>query len=100
MFPVISVGLRGLDPGRLYSVWLHLTAADDPTLTLEKGQTLWDHLHPETLGLRLPPPVRPYMHPFSPMRGLAWMKVKVAFNNVKLTSDDSLTDAAYVSTLR
>ena len=94
MFPVISFSLRGLDPGRLYSVWLHVTATDDVTFSHFRDQGVWGPVFP---AQRLAPSVRPYMHPCSPMRGLAWMKVKVTFNDVRLTSDVTVEDASCVS---
>ncbi|XP_070211803.1 uncharacterized protein [Littorina saxatilis] len=90
MFPVVSISLRGLDPGRLYSVWLHVTSADDVT----REQGAWVQGVP---AQRPGPSVRPYMHPCSPMRGLAWMKVKVAFSELKLTSDMASEDASCLS---
>ena len=88
MFPVLSVSVRGLDPGRLYSIWLHVTASDD-LQAQGQGQ---GHL-----GQRSAPTVKPFMHPYSPMRGLAWMKVKVTFHQVKLVADSLSTDKSCVS---
>nr|KAG5695252.1 hypothetical protein BaRGS_008080 [Batillaria attramentaria] len=89
MFPTVTVSVRGLDPARLYSVWLHVTSADDAGGAGGFQNGVWGPLYSFQ---RAVPAVRPYMHPCSPMRGLAWMQDKIKFTDVKFTSDMTSED--------
>lgn len=92
MFPVITISLRGLDPARMYSVWLNLTTADDIFSNIQSGT-----LNSVFALHRTPTTVQPYMHPFSPMPGLAWMKDRIAFSEVRVTLDSTLDESSSVS---
>ncbi|XP_025095954.1 uncharacterized protein LOC112564976 isoform X1 [Pomacea canaliculata] len=95
MFPVITISLRGLDPARMYSVWLNLTTADDIFSNIQSGT-----LNSVFALHRTPTTVQPYMHPFSPMPGLAWMKDRIAFSEVRVTLDSTLDDSSSLKLLR
>lgn len=93
MSPLITFTIRGLDPARLYSVWLNVSPAED-AVSATVQQNVWGSM----CSFPRIPPVRPYMHPSSPMRGLAWMKAdKVKFDGPLLTLDSTSDNPAAVS---
>ncbi|CAM2104815.1 T-box transcription factor T-A [Caretta caretta] len=80
MFPVLKVGISGLDPNSMYSILLDFVAADG---------NRWKYVNGEWIPSGKPEPQSPgcvYIHPKSPNFGAHWMKATVTFSKVKLSN--------------
>ncbi|KPP63683.1 brachyury proteinA-like [Scleropages formosus] len=80
MFPVLRVGVSGLDPNAMYTVLLDFVAAD---------ANRWKYVNGEWVPGGKPEPQSPscvYIHPDSPNFGAHWMKTPVSFSKVKLSN--------------
>uniref|UniRef100_A0A8C3RYR9 T-box domain-containing protein n=1 Tax=Chelydra serpentina TaxID=8475 RepID=A0A8C3RYR9_CHESE len=80
MFPVLKVGISGLDPNSMYSILLDFVAADG---------NRWKYVNGEWIPGGKPEPQSPscvYIHPKSPNFGAHWMKATVTFSKVKLSN--------------
>uniref|UniRef100_A0A8C0GRQ6 T-box domain-containing protein n=1 Tax=Chelonoidis abingdonii TaxID=106734 RepID=A0A8C0GRQ6_CHEAB len=80
MFPVLKVGISGLDPNSMYSILLDFVAADGKR---------WKYVNGEWIPGGKPEPQSPscvYIHPKSPNFGAHWMKATVTFSKVKLSN--------------
>uniref|UniRef100_A0A8C2BP73 T-box transcription factor 19 n=1 Tax=Cyprinus carpio TaxID=7962 RepID=A0A8C2BP73_CYPCA len=80
MFPVLKVGVTGLDPNAMYSFLLDFSPADGHR---------WKYVNGEWVPAGKPEPHSHscvYIHPDSPNFGAHWMKAPVSFNKVKLTN--------------
>lgn len=81
MFPVLRVGISGLDASSMYSVLLDFIPADG---------SRWKYVNGEWLqcgkAQHQKCPVSVYVHPDSPNFGAHWMKEPVSFGKVKLSN--------------
>uniref|UniRef100_A0A452IX63 T-box domain-containing protein n=1 Tax=Gopherus agassizii TaxID=38772 RepID=A0A452IX63_9SAUR len=80
MFPVLKVGISGLDPNSMYSILLDFVAADG---------NRWKYVNGEWIPGGKPEPQSlscVYIHPKSPNFGAHWMKATVTFSKVKLSN--------------
>jgi len=80
MFPVLKLGIRGLEAHAMYSILLDFTAVEDHR---------WKYVNGEWVAGGKPEPATTssvYIHPDSPNFGTHWMKSPVAFTKVKLTN--------------
>ena len=80
MFPVLSVGITGLNPNSMYSVLLDFSPADENRWKYVNGEWVPGG-KPDS-----PPPSTAYIHPDSPNFGAHWMKQSVGFSKVKLSN--------------
>jgi brachyury protein len=80
MFPVMRLGVSGLDPNAMYSFLLDFVPVDNHR---------WKYLNGDWVPGGKQEPTIPnavYMHPDSPNFGAHWMKEPVSFSKVKLTN--------------
>lgn len=81
MFPSLSVSVRGLDPGKLYTITLDIQPADQ-----SRHKFIGDSW--QAVGKAEKEFVRcEYVHTDSPSPGNHWMKKPVSFKVVKLTNN-------------
>lgn len=80
MFPVMKIGMSGLDPNAMYSLALDFVPVESHR---------WKYVNGDWVpgGKAEPPaPNAVYIHPDSPNFGAHWMKEAVCFSKVKLTN--------------
>ncbi|XP_014346004.1 T-box transcription factor TBX19 [Latimeria chalumnae] len=80
MFPVLKIGVSGLDPNAMYSFLLDFIPADNHR---------WKYMNGEWVPAGKPEPhvhSCVYIHPDSPNFGAHWMKAPISFSKVKLTN--------------
>ncbi|XP_062236312.1 T-box transcription factor TBX19-like [Platichthys flesus] len=84
MFPVLKVGVSGLDPSSMYSFLLDFVPADDCRWKFVNGEWVAAGRAEGRGEGRGHGGI--YIHPDSPNFGAHWMKAAVTFNKVKLTN--------------
>ncbi|KAM4560196.1 T-box transcription factor TBX19 [Odontesthes bonariensis] len=84
MFPVLKVGVSGLDPSSMYSFLLDFVPADSCRWKFVNGEWVAAGRAEGRGEARGHGGI--YIHPDSPNFGAHWMKAPVTFNKVKLTN--------------
>ncbi|CAL1541127.1 unnamed protein product [Lymnaea stagnalis] len=84
MFPVLHYVIGGLDPEKLYHVYVDMVVADSSHWKFQGGKWI-------SCGAAEPLPAegRVYHHPDSPNTGAHWMKQDLSFGKLKLTNNKS-----------
>ena len=86
MFPVVKVGVSGMDRSAMYSLALEF---------VQIGSNRWKYMNGDWVpGGKSEPPQNHslYLHPDSPNFGHHWMKDPISFSKVKLTNKANPTN--------
>ena len=84
MFPVLRVGISGLDASSMYTVLLDFIPADSSRWKYVNGE--WTSCGKAPPGEHRTCSASVYVHPDSPNFGAHWMKEPVSFGKVKLSN--------------
>ena len=84
MFPVLRVGISGLDASSMYTVLLDFIPADSSRWKYVNGE--WTSCGKAQPNQRQACTASVYVHPDSPNFGAHWMKEPVSFGKVKLSN--------------